>query len=140
MTDNIHFNVSHDKDIIVGVKDKLSIGIDVMSLNRKIEVSNFKNLFSQSEWQLINGDKKNFLIFWCIKEAYLKMIGTGLSVSMKSIEVLYNNKWLIYINGLLEDETFINLFFYKDYFIVIVKKIKIYFQRIILQKKKLYLS
>ena len=38
--------MSYHDVIIVGVKMKLSIGIDVMSLNRKIEVSNFKNLFS----------------------------------------------------------------------------------------------
>ena len=122
LTDNIHFNVSHDKDIIVGVKDKLSIGIDVMSLNRKIEVSNFKNLFSQSEWQFINGNKKNFLILWCIKEAYLKMIGTGLSSRMNSIDIIFKDRYLIYFQGKLDSKVFINLFYYQEYLIVCASK------------------
>ena len=122
MSDNIEFNVSHDKDIIVGVKDKFSIGIDVMSLNRKIEVSNFKNLFSQSEWQWINGDKKNFLILWCIKEAYFKMIGTGLTTNMQSIDVIFENRWLIYFQGKLDSMVFINLFYYQEYLIVCASK------------------
>ncbi|XP_039963507.1 L-aminoadipate-semialdehyde dehydrogenase-phosphopantetheinyl transferase [Bactrocera neohumeralis] len=77
---------------------KVGVGVDVM----KIEYSGGKNLaeffrimqrkFSDSEWRYIRHPQHNeadqlkaFMRHWCLKEAYVKEIGVGITVDLQKI-------------------------------------------------------
>lgn len=79
--DNYHYNVSHDHNMVVGISDNLPIGIDIIYIDRKKNFEYLKNCFSESEWKHITqstNKDKTFSIYWSLKEAYLKCIGTGI--------------------------------------------------------------
>ncbi|KAH7648271.1 hypothetical protein FG379_000195 [Cryptosporidium bovis] len=86
----IHFNISHDNEIVVIAISKFIIGVDVMKLefpNRnKSEnhiskfFSNMRNVFSESEWNYINDDIPKFMEYWTIKESFVKCVGVGLYI------------------------------------------------------------
>jgi len=104
-----YFNISHDNNLCVGIYDNdNSIGIDVIHINRKNNLSMLSNVFNESE-------PKDIFQF-CRKEAYIKMIGKGLYMNLLDIKIL-NNK--IYYKNELQlyniYETIIN-----NYFICII--------------------
>ena len=68
-----YFNISHDQDLIILVKDDSPIGIDVANI-REREISNFKKIFSKEEFSYINNDINRFYICWCKKESILKLL------------------------------------------------------------------
>lgn len=87
-SDSYDFNISHSEGIIAGLIVKGSkIGIDVEK--KKIIDFNIINYFlneNEKKYFELSFDKKNiFYTFWTLKEAYLKMIGYGLLMDIKSI-------------------------------------------------------
>lgn len=97
--DNIkgfHFNISHSgKWVVCAISDAL-IGIDI----EKIKETNFKvakRFFSEEEYiDLSNKESVSkteyFYDIWTLKEAYLKAIGTGLTVPLRSFTLKKENK------------------------------------------------
>lgn len=82
----IHFNISHDGDLVVGVVSDRDIGIDIME-TKEIDFDKFVSYFSEYEWKNINKNVlTNFYIYWSMKEAYIKAIGKGLYIELNSIE------------------------------------------------------
>jgi 4'-phosphopantetheinyl transferase len=103
---DIDFNASHQGAIAclagcVGDKveagDKVKIGCDVM----KIEYSGGKPLgeffrlmtrnFSADEWKSVNsnvGKLEAFMRNWCLKESYVKNIGTGITVDLSKLNFI----------------------------------------------------
>lgn len=106
--DNLYvdFNVSHQGSysvlagIVASIKNKClapSIGVDVM----RIEYSGGKRLdeffrlmdrnFSTTEWRTIKQcatereQLASFMRHWCLKESYVKNIGVGITVDLRSI-------------------------------------------------------
>uniref|UniRef100_A0A034WL26 L-aminoadipate-semialdehyde dehydrogenase-phosphopantetheinyl transferase n=1 Tax=Bactrocera dorsalis TaxID=27457 RepID=A0A034WL26_BACDO len=109
----LSFNVSHQGKFVVlaGISaesdietpattatSKVGVGVDVM----KIEYSGGKNLaeffrimqrkFSDSEWRYIRHPQHNeadqvkaFMRHWCLKEAYVKELGVGITVDLQKI-------------------------------------------------------
>ena len=81
--ENIHFNISHSSDIVVCVSSNRNIGVDVEKI-RPISPQLVNRVCGDSELRLVhdncgNIDYKSFFKIWTAKEAYFKLIGTGIS-------------------------------------------------------------
>eukprot|EP00116_Pleurobrachia_bachei_P007878 sb/3468140/ len=94
---SLHFNVSHAGDYAVCVCNNSGwkVGVDVMKVelrrNTTLETffSHMKKQFTPFEWDTINGDTNSLFSFyrhWCLKESYVKTIGTGLKFGLQRIE------------------------------------------------------
>ena len=90
----IYFNLSHSSATAVLVlSETMPVGIDLEFFDRKVEVVQLgKTVFTSNEVnRLENADEEQakhlFFQFWTAKEAYLKMLGTGLSLSPKKLEI-----------------------------------------------------
>ncbi|WP_143009145.1 4'-phosphopantetheinyl transferase family protein [Pedobacter terrae] len=88
------FNISHSgKYVACAVAEISSIGLDVEEI-RDIEISEYREVFSPSEWRLIKDSKdwkSQFYRYWTTKEAVVKANGKGLHISLEEIRV-ENNK------------------------------------------------
>lgn len=111
--DNGFFNISHDKNLCVGVfHNEYDIGIDVIHIHRKISYEVCKKIF--------NDDECKDIFQFSRKEAYIKMIG----------KTVFNRKLLLdikIINGIVYYKDNIqpyNVFetFFNDYFICVIGK------------------
>eukprot|EP00924_Labyrinthula_sp_SR-Ha-C_P012163 snap_masked-scaffold_26-processed-gene-4.126-mRNA-1 protein AED:1.00 eAED:1.00 QI:0/-1/0/0/-1/1/1/0/251 len=101
---NLNFNISHDGDLVVLLWSlKHQVGVDVMHLERhpKPKIESFTKQFTENEWKIIGNDLDRFFTQWALKESYIKLIGTGLSTPLQSIQfdknklsMLENNIWI----------------------------------------------
>ena len=95
----LSFNVSHAGDYATFAgSTSAKVGVDVMKveLRRNTTVEQFfghmKRQFTDFEWQRIRspgsdrGKLFNFYRYWCLKESYVKAIGTGLKFGLLRIE------------------------------------------------------
>jgi len=64
------------------------VGVDVEKM-KDIPINNFKNIFSDEEWNNVSTDKslRSFYTYWTKKEAFLKAIGTGMNIPLKNITI-----------------------------------------------------
>ena len=96
---SLSFNVSHAGDYAAfAASTTAKIGVDVMKveLRRNTSVQQFfshmKRQFTDFEWQKIRspatdrGKLMNFYRHWCLKESYVKAIGTGLKFGLQRIQ------------------------------------------------------
>ncbi|KAH8583469.1 phosphopantetheinyl transferase [Cryptosporidium sp. chipmunk genotype I] len=96
----LHFNVSHDGDVVAIILSKHVVGIDIMKtelspskikLSKNIKeahekfLNNMTNVFQPSEWEYIQNDISKFMHYWTIKESFVKYIGLGLYVDPKRL-------------------------------------------------------
>ncbi len=80
------FNISHSGNTVLCGVHSGDIGVDIektRSYNDRVA----KRICSPAEYAYINGDSIRFLQVWTRKEAYAKLTGKGLSVSLRTIEV-----------------------------------------------------
>lgn len=92
--ENCYFNISHSKSRVVCILDVNPVGIDVEKII-DIDFESVSSCFHQKERSninIINRDerKRYFYNLWTIKEAYLKMRGTGLLRALSSFYVIKN--------------------------------------------------
>lgn len=82
----IHFNFSHcPKAVFCAVSDD-PIGVDVEEIQFDEDVA--RESFSEDECHLIRSSQNpeiQFTEYWTKKEAYLKLIGTGMADNLKSL-------------------------------------------------------
>lgn len=86
---NIHFNLSHSKNVFVCVVSEKPIGIDIEK-SRSFDLNpNMRGFFSESEWSLLTEKKgsPDFFELWTCKESYSKFIGLGLALPFSSFSV-----------------------------------------------------
>lgn len=86
--DDYHFSVSHSGNCIVFADCNEPIGIDIEKVS-KANMSISRNFFTGNEHNLIlNSVTPNNIFYkiWTSKEAYLKMLGVGLSKPLKSFD------------------------------------------------------
>lgn len=83
------FSVSHSDNCIAFSGGNFPIGIDVEQISRgNIKIA--KRFFTANEYNFITTSKEpneNFCKIWTSKEAYVKMLGAGLSKSLGSFDV-----------------------------------------------------
>lgn len=126
-TRHLSFNVSHQGSFVVlcGIYKcsaeivDFGVGVDVM----KLEYSGGKDLhhffhimhnkFSDTEWRCIKQSRNNrhdqikaFMRHWCLKEAYVKELGVGITIDLQKISFgLDNGVELTYDNSPLTGTT-----------------------------------
>lgn len=90
----LQFNVSHSDDrILIGIGHHHPLGIDVEHITRTVEIVDIATrFFTANEAQQINAlsgnaQRRAFFNVWTRKEALLKAIGSGLSLSLQACEV-----------------------------------------------------
>lgn len=90
---NLHFNASHSGNVAVCVFSDTEVGCDIQRLtnaNRNIA----KRYFTQQEYDYIfnntNPDEA-FTRIWSIKEAFLKLEGTGLGGGLSAVNVIIDS-------------------------------------------------
>lgn len=93
----IFFNISHSGDFVIcAVSKKSEIGIDIEQMT-VIDVDDFKLQMTTDEWSRVveSENKRNsFFEYWTQKEAVIKAHGHGLTLPLKSFEVV-DNKTII---------------------------------------------
>jgi 4'-phosphopantetheinyl transferase len=94
---NIHFNMSHSKDLALFAFSNNTIGVDIEYIKPKIEYEDIaKRFFSDYEYKAImqtpaENRKQAFFNCWTRKEAFIKAIGEGLSFPLKDFDVEIND-------------------------------------------------
>ena len=111
--DDGFFNISHDKNLCVGIfDDKHKIGIDVMHIDRR-----FRNIDIHKK--IFNDNEPKDVLQFCRKEAYIKMIGFR-AFHENLLDVNINNGKIYYKGNLEPYDIFETMF--NNYFICIVGK------------------
>lgn len=84
----IKYNITHSCDLIGIALSIFEVGIDLEYIDREIEYKEIiKQCFHKKEQYLMLKSIEDFYCVWVIKEAYLKLKGTGLHRSLKSLYV-----------------------------------------------------
>ncbi|MCP4216649.1 MAG: 4'-phosphopantetheinyl transferase superfamily protein [bacterium] len=117
---NFHFNLSHSGMWVVAAVDNRPVGIDVEKVG-DIDLAISENFFSDDEHNdlMRQHDKLSyFFTLWTLKESYIKNIGRGLSMPLKSFSVRYfsENEITISSEGKeLDDVRFTSYNIHRDY-------------------------
>jgi 4'-phosphopantetheinyl transferase len=103
---DIHFNLSHCKYGCVCAVSEKEVGVDIQDI-RDVSDNVIKKVCCDNEIQIIekSADKSRaFTKIWAMKEAYTKMLGTGIVCELdkidttklsKKISVTENDKYII---------------------------------------------
>ncbi len=91
----IDFSISHSDNLVgcsvcISKEQKPMIGIDLETVYKKDPMKISERFFTQKEIELVSSSdnpKKEFTILWTKKEAYLKLLGKGLSKPLSSFDV-----------------------------------------------------
>ncbi|KAM1064042.1 hypothetical protein ACFX11_028445 [Malus domestica] len=96
---NFNFNASHHGDYVAIASEPLClVGVDIVSVvipqkETPIEfVKNFSSCFSSFEWDnILNAGTSDdilteFYRYWCLKEAYVKAIGSSIAYGLDKVE------------------------------------------------------
>lgn len=92
---NFNFNISHSGEYVLCAVDNKPIGIDVEEI-KYIEYEMIaKNFFTTGELDYILNQNFDFQLnrfyeIWTLKESYIKCLGQGLSISLKSFYIEIN--------------------------------------------------
>jgi len=85
---NVHFNLSHTHDLaLLAITQGVEVGVDIEFNERKTDWKNIvKRFFSISEQKALfllpESEQRNaFFQLWTRKEAYMKVLGTGLALA-----------------------------------------------------------
>jgi len=87
--DLVGFNITHSGNFVACIisNDTTTIGIDAEVI-KALNIDDFQNLWNINEWADIqNNDVNVFYKYWTSKEAVVKAIGKGLSISLNEINV-----------------------------------------------------
>jgi phosphopantetheinyl transferase len=100
--DGVWFNVSHDGKCVVGIAAETPVGIDVMDTRTWRDIPAFHNALTPFEREYIGDDLRRFYRIWTAKEAFLKMLGTGLCSPMELVEIREGG---VFFHGLRQNVT-----------------------------------
>ncbi len=88
--DNIHFNITHSGDFTVcAISKDQEVGIDI-ELISDIPLGDFTEFFNATEWHgVLNApdSMKAFYQLWTKKEAFLKLVGSGLNEPLNKVNI-----------------------------------------------------
>jgi 4'-phosphopantetheinyl transferase len=91
---DLKFNISHSGNLVMcALSETFDIGVDV-ELMKDIKIENFSSQMTVYEWEKVTQascQKMAFYEYWTEKEAVLKAHGKGLSIPLKSFEILGNS-------------------------------------------------
>ena len=86
----IEFSLTHTHGLVACAVSSVPVGIDAEWIGRKVDFDLLREALSEEERIQLEGcdpasQHRRFLEYWTLKEAYLKAIGKGLSVNLKSV-------------------------------------------------------
>ena len=113
--DNIHFNVSHSRNMICCAISDKPVGTDIEFNDPTIDLNIARHYFFNSEYESIMNSSKptdEFFNYWVLKESYMKYTGLGFHLDLKSFEILIGED--IKLKNDKNDLKF-NLFSVEDY-------------------------
>ncbi len=111
---NLHFNISHSKDLVVCAIADYPLGIDVEFSDSKVSYLDFTFQMTADEFQEVHDSEdkiKSFFTYWTRKEAVIKAHGAGMMLPLESFEVL-NNECVIEGEKFFTKEIFIHEGYY----------------------------
>jgi 4'-phosphopantetheinyl transferase len=88
----VHFNVSHTDGLsVIAVSRDRPVGIDIEANQISLDDEFVRTFLSRREWDAVRrlpqGRRQHDTIrLWTLKEAYAKLLGTGISADFKSLE------------------------------------------------------
>ena len=82
----VYFNLSHTKNIMTCVISDEEIGMDVEHV-RDFRENTIQRVFTENEKVLIGQNKEEMVHLWTMKEAYVKLLGTGISDIWEGVEI-----------------------------------------------------
>lgn len=95
----IYFNISHAKDRVVCAIDEKEIGVDIEKQRHNDDILDIaKRFFHEDEYNFLLKQKsdqeqeKCFYQLWTAKESYIKWVGKGLALPLKSFNVICENQ------------------------------------------------
>ncbi len=88
---DVHFNIAHSGHWVVCCIDTLPVGIDIQII-KNIDINLAKRFFSQKEYDSIKSLPESqrqsyFFELWSLKESYIKAVGKGMSIPLKSFTI-----------------------------------------------------
>lgn len=92
--DDVHFNISHSKDMVICVADNKEIGCDIQHTTDMDYINIAKRFLHEEEVESVcslkeaNLQKDEFYRIWVLKESYVKMTGMGLIQDFNSFSVM----------------------------------------------------
>lgn len=111
ITPYIYYNISHSGDYVVCAVSDTEIGIDIQKTG-KANIKIAKRYFTQTEYMNIikQPDEKSqgemFFRIWALKESFIKAVGTGMSLSLNSFEIIIDDRNCVTVNQNYKDSTF----------------------------------
>lgn len=92
----VHFNISHGKDMVVCGVGTSPLGVDVEAI-RPVKRSMSRRVLTPGEQVFLEESEKNggengwyrdFFRLWTLKESYVKAVGKGLSIDFTTLEFI----------------------------------------------------
>lgn len=109
------FNISHSGEWCFVAFSDGKIGIDVQKI-KELKGNVAQRFFNEKDNLYINGDSEKAVLrtieVWCVKESYVKMLGTGLGYGLSSFYEDFTNNLIVDTKS---DGT--KAYFYKDVFL-----------------------
>lgn len=124
---DIHFNISNSGEWVICGVDNKEIGVDIEKLE-PIDFSVAKHCFSEEEYKdfLSKSEEeklRSFYSFWTLKESYIKNVGKGLDIDLKSFSIIRKeNEFKIKVNNKIEAFNFNQYKLDEDYSVSICSK------------------
>lgn len=81
-----HFNITHSGQWVALATANCEIGLDMQTV-APLRPAVMRRCFTQEQRDWIGNDPLRFARLWTVKEAYIKMTGTGLSVPARDVPV-----------------------------------------------------
>ncbi len=109
-SDNIYFNISHAKNMVIFAYYNKDIGIDIEKI-KEVDLNLKRYISTDIEFKLINNDIDFFKI-WTSKESLAKCIGMGINKDIKEfISIPFDGKKIyldnIYYSHIINKDDFI---------------------------------
>lgn len=116
-----YFNISYSSNYVVVIFNDSEIGIDIEKINQ-ITKKELEYYASNVEKKIFK-NKFEYTKLWCLKESYLKYLGSGITENLKNIEFQKNGEKYTCKNN---KELYIDVFHIDENYIcaVITNKIK----------------
>lgn len=124
---NFYISCSRSKNYYICAISNINIGIDIEYIS-SIDIEIAKKFFHNNEYSYIinpNFSKSflhRFFEIWCIKESYLKLIGTGMFKELNSFYVSTNNRYFSIIDSdyKIKNLSIVTTLFKKNYMLSLV--------------------
>lgn len=117
---NLHFNKSHTKNLSILMFSKYPCGIDIENIKKYNELVANKICSEEEKEFLSKTNNKNlyFTLLFVLKESFTKCLGIGISINLRNISFVKENKINLNIKGYK-----IDIMHYYNYLIATCRKV-----------------